>query len=380
MKLFDVYNCYDINLVNGKGMELSDDKGNQYLDFYGGHGVISIGHSHPHYMFRIENQLHCLGFYSNAVKNDLQEKLACKLGKISGYDDYNLFLCNSGAEANENALKIASFHNQKSKVISIKGAFHGRTGGALSITDNPKLASEFNVEHDVAFVEMNDTESLKSELSKGNVSAVIIEGIQGVNGVVEPTIDFLKTAKTVCEENDALLILDEIQSGFGRSGKFFAHQYSGVKPDIITTAKGMGNGFPIAGVLISPKLKPWKGMLGTTFGGNHLACAAAIAVLETIEEEQLIDNAKEIGNYLIANLKDNNAVKAIRGKGLMIGIDIENMSETRTKLLKEYGIFTGSSGENTLRLLPPLSISKAEADQFIEAFNCVLASTCAVKH
>ncbi|MGQ1911468.1 aspartate aminotransferase family protein [Marinifilum sp. RC60d5] len=369
MKLFDVYSCYNINLVTGKGAKLSDDKGNEYLDFYGGHGVISIGHSHPHYMFRIENQLHCLGFYSNAVKNDLQERLACKLGKLSGYDDYNLFLCNSGAEANENALKVASFHNNKAKVISVKGAFHGRTGGALAITDNPKLSSVFNAKHDVVFVDMNDSKSLSNELAKGDVSAVIIEGVQGVNGVFEPKVDFLKSAKSLCKENDALLILDEVQSGFGRSGKFFAHQYANIKPDIITTAKGMGNGFPIGGVLIAPEVKAWKGMLGTTFGGNHLACAAATAVLETIEEEKLIDNAEQMGNYLFAALKDNKAIKAIRGKGLMIGIDIDDMSETRTKLLKEYGIFTGSSGSNTLRLLPPLSITKKEADQFINAFN-----------
>ena len=369
MKLFDVYNCYDINLVNGKGAKLSDDKGNQYLDFYGGHGVISIGHSHPHYMFRIEHQLHCLGFYSNAVKNDLQEKLACKFGKVSGYDHYNLFLCNSGAEANENALKIASFHNKKLKVVSIKGAFHGRTGGALAITDNPKLSSPYNKEHEVVFIEMNDSNTLEKELKSGDVSAVIIEGIQGVNGVFEPEEQFLKNAKAACEKNNALLILDEIQSGFGRSGKFFAHQYSDVQPDIITTAKGMGNGFPIAGVLIAPELEAWKGMLGTTFGGNHLACAAATAVLETIEEEQLIKNAEQMGEYLITALKDNKAIKAIRGKGLMIGIDMENMSEIRTKLLKEFGIFTGSSGSNTLRLLPPLSITKKETDLFIKAFN-----------
>ena len=376
MKLFDVYNCYDINLVNGKGMQLSDDKGNQYLDFYGGHGVISIGHSHPHYMFRIENQLHCLGFYSNAVKNELQEKLACKLGKISGYDTYNLFLCNSGAEANENALKIASFHNKKSKIISVKGAFHGRTGGALAVTDNPKLASAYNAQHEVVFVEMNDTETTVAELKKGDVSAVIVEGIQGVNGVFEPTTEYLKAVKKACEENQALLILDEIQSGFGRSGKFFAHQYSGIQADIITTAKGMGNGFPVAAVLISPEIEAWKEMLGTTFGGNHLACAAAIAVLETIEEEKLLENAVEMGNYLIEKLKENKEIYAIRGKGLMIGIDIENMSEARTKLLQEHGIFTGSSGKNTLRLLPPFSITKKEADQFIEAFNCVTAKTC----
>lgn len=368
MKLFDVYNCYNINLVNGKGSKIADDKGNKYLDLYGGHGVISIGHSHPHYIFRIEHQLHCLGFYSNAVKNDMQEKLACKLGKLSGYDDYNLFLCNSGAEADENALKVASFHTGKSKVIAIKGAFHGRSSGVLAITDNPKLSSEFNAKHNVVFVEMNDSAALEKEMIKQDVAAVIIEGIQGVNGVVEPSVEFLKAAKMLCEKNNALLILDEIQSGYGRTGKFFAHQYADIKADIITTAKGMGNGFPIAGVLISPNIKAEKGMLGTTFGGNHLACAAGMAVLETIEEEQLIENAAELGSYLISKLKDNKAIQAIRGKGLMIGIDLENMPAVRKQLLEDYGIFTGSSGTKTLRLLPALSITKKEVDQFIEAF------------
>ncbi|MBI9058676.1 MAG: aspartate aminotransferase family protein [Labilibaculum sp.] len=369
MKLFDVYNCYNINLVNGKGSKISDDKGNKYLDFYGGHGVISIGHSHPHYIFRIEHQLHCLGFYSNAVKNDMQEKLACKLGKISGYDDYNLFLCNSGAEANENALKVASFHTGKSKVIALKGSFHGRSSGALAITDNSKLSSEFNAKHEVVFVDMNDTTALEKELSNQDVAAVIIEGIQGVNGVVEPSVEFLKSAKSLCEKNNALLILDEIQSGYGRTGKFFAHQHAGIKADLITAAKGMGNGFPIAGVLISPDVKAEKGMLGTTFGGNHLACAAGMAVLETIEEEQLIANAEKIGAYLISKLEDNKAINTIRGKGLMIGIDLENMPVIRKQLLEDHGIFTGSSGNKTLRLLPPLSITKKEADQFIEAFQ-----------
>lgn len=369
MKLFDVYNCYNINLVNGKGSKISDDKGNKYLDFYGGHGVISIGHSHPHYIFRIEHQLHCLGFYSNAVKNDMQEKLACKLGKISGYDDYNLFLCNSGAEANENALKVASFHTGKSKVIALNGSFHGRSSGALAITDNPNLSSEFNAKHDVVFVDMNDFAALEKELSNQDVAAVIIEGIQGVNGVVEPSVEFLKSAKSLCEKNNALLILDEIQSGYGRTGKFFAHQHAGIKADLITAAKGMGNGFPIAGVLISPDVKAEKGMLGTTFGGNHLACAAGMAVLETIEEEQLIANAEKIGAYLISKLEDNKAINTIRGKGLMIGIDLENMPVIRKQLLEDHGIFTGSSGNKTLRLLPPLSITKKEADQFIEAFQ-----------
>ena len=369
MKLFDVYNCYNINLVNGKGFKISDDKGNKYLDFYGGHGVISIGHSHPHYIFRIEHQLHCLGFYSNAVKNDMQEKLACKLGKISGYDDYNLFLCNSGAEANENALKVASFYTGKSKVIALKGSFHGRSSGALAITDNPKLSSEFNAKHEVVFVDVNDAAALEKELSNQDIAAVIIEGIQGVNGVVEPSVEFLKSAKNLCEKNKALLILDEIQSGYGRTGKFFAHQHAGIKADLITTAKGMGNGFPIAGVLISPDVKAEKGMLGTTFGGNHLACAAGMAVLETIEEEQLIANAEKLGAYLISKLKDNKAINTIRGKGLMIGIELENMPVIRKQLLEDHGIFTGSSGNKTLRLLPPLSITKKEADQFIEAFQ-----------
>ena len=369
MKLFDVYNCYNINLVNGKGSKISDDKGNKYLDFYGGHGVISIGHSHPHYIFRIEHQLHCLGFYSNAVKNDMQEKLACKLGKISGYNDYNLFLCNSGAEANENALKVASFHTGKSKVIALKGSFHGRSSGALAITDNPNLSSEFNAKHKVIFVEMNDSVALEAELRNQDVAAVIIEGIQGVNGVVEPSVEFLRSAKNLCEKNKALLILDEIQSGYGRTGKFFAHQHADIKADLITTAKGMGNGFPIAGVLISPDVKAEKGMLGTTFGGNHLACAAGMAVLETIEEEQLIANTEKLGEYLISKLKDNKAINTIRGKGLMIGIDLENMPVIRKQLLEDHGIFTGSSGNKTLRLLPPLSITKKEADQFIEAFQ-----------
>lgn len=369
MKLFDVYNCYDINLVNGKGSSISDDKGNKYLDFYGGHGVISIGHSHPHYIFRIEHQLHCLGFYSNAVKNDMQSKLACKLGKLSGYDDYNLFLCNSGAEANENALKVASFHSGKSKMIAIKGSFHGRSGGALAITDNPKLSSSFNAKHDVVFVEMNNSIALEKELASNDVAAVIIEGIQGVNGVIEPSVEFLKSAESLSKKHDALLILDEVQSGYGRTGKFFAHQHANIKADIITTAKGMGNGFPISGVIISPKIKAWTGMLGTTFGGNHLACAAGMAVLETIEEEKLIDNASIVGDYLVSKLKDNNAIKAIRGKGLMIGIDLENMPEIRKQLVEEYGIFTGSSGSKTLRLLPPLSVTKEEVDQFVGAFQ-----------
>ncbi|WP_372750980.1 aspartate aminotransferase family protein [Labilibaculum sp.] len=369
MELFDVYNAYKINLVNGKGLYVSDDKGNKYLDFYGGHGVISIGHCHPHYIFRIEHQLHCIGFYSNAVKNDIQEKLAYKLGQICGYGNYNLFLCNSGAEANENALKIASFHSGKSKVVAIKGSFHGRSGGALAITDNPKLSSNFNAKHEVAFIAMDDSLALEKELAASDVAAIIIEGIQGVNGVVEPSVEFLKAAERLCKKYKALLILDEVQSGYGRTGKFFAHQYANIKADIITTAKGMGNGFPISGVLISPEIDAWPGMLGTTFGGNHLACAAGLAVLETIDEEKLLENASELGAYLISKLATNKAVKAIRGKGLMIGVDLEDMPTIRKQLLEEHGIFTGASGSKTLRLLPPLSITKKEVDQFIEAFQ-----------
>jgi acetylornithine aminotransferase len=369
MKLFDVYNGYNINLVNGNGCYVSDDKGNKYLDFYGGHGVISIGHCHPHYIFRIEHQLHCIGFYSNAVKNDIQEKLACKLGQLCGYDDYNLFLCNSGAEANENALKVASFHSGKSKMIAIKGSFHGRSGGALAITDNPKLSSSFNAKHEVVFVDMDDAIALEKELAANDIAAVVIEGIQGVNGVVEPSVDFLKAAERLSKEHEALLILDEVQSGYGRTGKFFAHQHANIKADIITTAKGMGNGFPLASVLISPAIKAWAGMLGTTFGGNHLACAAGLSVLETIDEEKLIENASRIGEYLISKLKTIKAVKAVRGKGLMVGIDLEDMPSVRKQLLEEYGIFTGASGSKTLRLLPPLSVGKKEVDQFIEAFQ-----------
>ncbi|MFA8436073.1 MAG: aspartate aminotransferase family protein [Marinifilaceae bacterium] len=371
MQLFDVYSNYDIELVAGKGANLLDEKGNEYLDFYGGHGVISIGHSHPHYIFRLENQLQCLGFYSNAVKNSLQAKLACKLGKVSGYNEYKLFLCNSGAEANENALKLAGFHTGKKKVIAIKGAFHGRTSGALAMTDNPTLASSVNAAHNVEFIEMNDAIALENHLKYRDCAGVVIEGIQGVNGVVEPTAEFLKSARSLCDTYGAVLILDEVQSGYGRTGKFFAHQHAGIKADVITVAKGMGNGFPIAGVLISPDVEAKKGMLGTTFGGNHLACAAGLAVLEILEEESLLENATKMGTYLVEELQKLNSVKAVRGKGLMIGIDLEEMPQIRTQLLKEHGIFTGASGKETLRLLPPLGITIEEAQQFLCAFSKV---------
>jgi len=372
MQLFNTYTKYDINLVSGEGIILADNQGKEYKDFYGGHGVISIGHSHPHYLFRLENQMKCLGFYSNVVENKLQNQLAEKLGELSGYADYNLFLCNSGAEANENALKLAAFHTGKSKVIAIKGAFHGRTGGALAVTDNIKLASNYNAKHNVVFIEMNDTDALKTELEKGDVAAFIIEGIQGVNGVVIPEINFLKEARKLCKQNNALLILDEIQSGYGRTGKFFAHQHADIKADITTTAKGMGNGFPLAGVLIHPKLEGKSGLLGTTFGGNHLACAAGIAVLEVMKEEKLIENAEKVGQYLEDEIKQLVGEDVIRAKGLMIGIDLENKNDVKSKLLFDKSYFTGASGDKTLRLLPPLTLTMADAKAFVSDFSSLI--------
>lgn len=372
MQLFKTYTKYDINLVSGEGITLSDAEGKEYKDFYGGHGVISIGHSHPHYLFRLENQMRCLGFYSNVVENKLQDQLAEKLGELSGYTDYNLFLCNSGAEANENALKLAAFHTGKSKVIAIKGAFHGRTGGALAVTDNSKLASNYNAKHNVVFIEMNDTAALKKELEKGDVAAFIIEGIQGVNGVVLPETSFLKEAEKLCKQNNALLILDEIQSGYGRTGKFFAHQHADIKADITTTAKGMGNGFPLAGVLIHPKLKGKAGLLGTTFGGNHLACAAGIAVLEVMKEEKLIENAAQLGEYLKTEIEDLVGKDVVRAKGLMIGVDLENKNEVKSSLLFHKSYFTGASGDKTLRLLPPLTLTMEDAKAFIQDLSSIL--------
>ncbi len=365
MQLFNTYTKYDINLVSGEGIILIDAEGKEYKDFYGGHGVISIGHSHPNYLCRLENQMRKIGFYSNVVENKLQNLLAEKLGELSGYEAYNLFLCNSGAEANENALKLAAFHTGKSKVIAIKGAFHGRTGGVLAVTDNVNLASSYNAKHNVVFIEMNDTKALKSELEKEDVAGVIIEGIQGVNGVVIPKTDFLKEAEYLCQKHNALLILDEIQSGYGRTGLFFAHQHSDIKADIITTAKGMGNGFPISGVLIHPKIGGKPGLLGTTFGGNYLACAAGIAVLEVMKEERLIENAAKVGQYLEKELKKLVGETALRVKGLMIGLDLENMTEIKSDLLFKKGYFTGASGSKTLRLLPPLTLTLADAKLFV---------------
>lgn len=366
MKLFDVYSLWPIEPVKALGCKVWDKGGTEYLDLYGGHAVISIGHSHPHYVKMIQEQVANIGFYSNSVENSLQTELAEKLGELSGYTDYSLFLANSGAEANENALKLASFHTGKSRVIAFNEAFHGRTSGAVAITDNVAIQAPFNQRHEVTFVPLNDIDAVKSEMSKGDVAAVIIEGIQGVAGIYSPTDEFLQQLSVVCEENDVVLVLDEIQSGYGRTGKFFAHQYSGIKPDIISMAKGMGNGFPVGGILISPKFEAKSGMLGTTFGGNHLACAAAIAVLDVMKNEALVENAKAIGDYLIQQLGSIKGVKEVRGSGLMLGIDLEpELASVRNKLLFENHIFTGGAKNNVMRLLPPLSITKEEVDIFL---------------
>lgn len=366
MKLFNVYSLWPIEPVKAKGCKVWDKEGTEYLDLYGGHAVISIGHSHPHYVKLIQDQVANIGFYSNSVENSLQTELAEKLGELAGYPDYSLFLANSGAEANENALKLASFHTGKSRIITFKEAFHGRTSGTVAITDNPAVQAPFNKGHEVTFVPLNDIDAVKAEIAKGDVAAVIIEGIQGVAGIYLPTDEFLQQLSTVCEDNGVVLILDEIQSGYGRTGRFFAHQYSGIKPDIISMAKGMGNGFPVGGILISPKFEAKSGMLGTTFGGNHLACAAAIAVLDVMKDEALIENAEAIGNYLIEQLNSIKGVKDVRGRGLMLGIDLEpEYADVRNKLLFEKHIFTGGAKNNVMRLLPPLSITKDEVDIFI---------------
>ena len=373
MKLFDVYPLFNIDIVKGKGCHVWDAEGNEYLDLYGGHAVISVGHCHPYYVEKLTEQLNKLGFYSNSVINNLQVVLAEKLGKVSEYDDYSLFLINSGAEANENALKLASFHNGKKRVISFKKAFHGRTSAAVKVTDNPAIVAPINDTIPVTFVPLNNIDAVEAELKKGDVSSVIIEGIQGVGGIQQPSDEFFKALRAVCTKYKAVLILDEIQSGYGRTGKFFAHQYAGIKPDMITVAKGIGNGFPMAGLLISPEFKPVFGMLGTTFGGNHLACIAAIAVLEIMEKEQLLDNATKVGNYLIEELGKLSGIKEIRGRGLMIGIEFEeSIKEIRSRLLFEEKVFTGVAGTNTIRLLPPLCLSMEEAADFMTRFKRVL--------
>ena len=373
MKLFDVYPLFDVNIVQGKGCHVWDDKGQEYLDLYGGHAVISIGHAHPHYVEAISKQVATLGFYSNSVINQLQQEVANRLGMISGYDDYQLFLINSGAEANENALKLASFYNGRTRIISFAKAFHGRTSLAVEATNNPKIIAPINNNGHVTYLPLNDIESMKAEIAKGDVCAVIIEGIQGVGGIQLPTTKFMQELQKACEETNTVLILDEIQSGYGRSGKFFAHQYNGIRPDMITVAKGIGNGFPMAGVLISPKFEPVYGQLGTTFGGNHLACAAAIAVLDVMKEEKLVENAAKIGAHLSEELKHFKGIKEVRGRGLMIGMEFEQpIKEIRQRLLFEQKVFTGISGTNVIRLLPPLCLSMSEADDFLTRLHQVV--------
>ncbi len=370
MNLFEVYKLWDIEPVRGLDTTLWDKEGREYTDLYGGHAVISVGHCHPHYVKMLQDQLGKLGFYSNAVQNSLQRDLAARLGRTCGYDDYSLFLCNSGAEANENALKTASFHTGKAKVLAFRKAFHGRTSGAVAATDNPKIQSAFNATDNIVFVTLNDLEAVERELSKGDFAAVIIEGIQGVAGIYEPTADFLHGLRKLCDRHGCVLILDEIQSGYGRTGRFFAHQHHGVRADIITTAKGMGNGFPIGGVLISPSVKASYGMLGTTFGGNHLACTAALAVLDIIENEHLIENAARIGDYFAEALSQDKAVKEYRGKGLMIGLELKDeYVGLRDRLLFEKRFFTGAAGAQVIRLLPSLTVSRHTAEAFVKAWR-----------
>lgn len=370
MELFDVYKLWPIEPVRAKGWKIWDKNGAEYTDLYGGHAVISIGHCHPTYINMLQEQLNKLGFYSNAVQNSLQKELAAKLGEVSGYNDYTLFLANSGAEANENALKLASFHTGKRKFIALEKAFHGRTSGAVAATDNPKIRAPFNKTDHITFVPINDIIAVDKWLSTGEYAGVIIEGIQGVAGIFEPQREYLQEVSSLCKKHSALLILDEVQSGYGRTGKFFAHQHSDVTPDIITTAKGMGNGFPIGGVLIAPHIKPSYGMLGTTFGGNHLACTAALAVLKVIEDENLVENARVIGEYLIDSLSKLPVFKEVRGRGLMIGLELgQGYEGLRDKLLFEEHIFTGGAGANVIRLLPPLNITKEVADHFINTIK-----------
>ena len=377
MQLYPVYPLFDINIVKGKGCHVWDSEGQEYLDLYGGHAVISIGHCHPHYVEKLTQQLNTLGFYSNSVINRLQEQLAERLGKACGYDNYQLFLVNSGAEANENALKLASFHTGRKRILAALKAFHGRTSLAVEATDNPKIVAPVNANGHVQFLPLNDLEAFQSELAKGDVAAVIVECIQGVGGIRLATSEFMQGLRKACSENGTVLICDEIQCGYGRSGKFFAHQHTGVRPDIITCAKGIGNGFPMGAVLISPQFKAVFGQLGTTFGGNHLACTAALAVLDVIEEEHLVENAASVGSYLLAQLKtlaaETPSIVDVRGEGLMIGIEFSDSIKTlRTRLVKEQHVFTGAASTNILRLLPPLSLTKAEADDFLSRLKQVL--------
>ncbi len=385
MKLFDVYPLFDVNIVKGQGCRVWDDKGQEYLDLYGGHAVISIGHSHPHYIEKVTEQLGKIGFYSNSVINKLQVELAERLGKISGYDDYQLFLINSGAEANENALKLASFTNGRTRVLSAQKAFHGRTSLAVEVTNNPKIIAPINDNSHVTYLPLNDLPAWEAELQKGDVCAVILECIQGVGGIQMVTEAFAQGLAAACKKNGAVLICDEIQCGYGRSGRFFAHQWLGIRPDIITVAKGIANGFPMGGVLISPDFKPVYGQLGTTFGGNHLACAAALAVLDVFEDEGLVENARVVGDYLMEELKNlkteelesegKSHIQDVRGRGLMIGIDLDcPHAEVRKPLIYEQHCFTGCAGQNVLRLLPPLCLTKTNADEFIEKLKVVMTT------
>ena len=379
MELFDVYPLFDIAIDHGKGCHVWDEEGQEYLDLYGGHAVISVGHAHPHYVEAISNQVAKLGFYSNSVQNPLQKEFAKRLGRACGYEDYQLFLINSGAEANENALKLSSFYNGRTRVLSLEKAFHGRTSLAVEVTNNPKIIAPINANGHVTYLPIKDLPAWEAELSKGDVCAVILECIQGVGGIRMVSKEFIQGIRALCDKYNTVLICDEIQCGYGRSGKFFAHQWLDVKPDMITVAKGICNGFPMAGVLISPKFKPVYGQLGTTFGGNHLGCAGAIAVLDIMEKENLVENANKVGSYLIETLtsemKAGNLphVVDVRGEGLMIGIELDiPYKEPRTRLIKEQHCFTGCAGTNVIRLLPPLCISKADADDFIARFKAVL--------
>ena len=374
MNLFDVYPLNNISIVKALGSYVWDDKGEKYLDMYGGHAVISIGHTHPHYVQRLQDQLHKVGFYSNSVKIPLQVELAEKLGSVSGKNEYQLFLCNSGAEANENALKLASFYNGRKKIIAFKKAFHGRTSLAVAVTDNPNIVAPVNQTDNVIFLPFNDEAALEQAFQQHEISSVIIEGIQGVGGINIAADSFLQKIRSLCDEHNAVYIADSVQCGYGRSGQFYAHDHSGVQADIYTMAKGMGNGFPVAGISIAPKIQPKHFMLGTTFGGNHLACAAALAVLEIIEQDDLMTNAKNIGNYLMEELKKLPAIIEVRGRGLMIGIELsEHLKEVKKNLLFKHKIFTGEAKPNVIRLLPALNISKIEADIFLEAIKTELS-------
>ncbi|WP_367864914.1 aspartate aminotransferase family protein [Pedobacter sp. WC2423] len=375
MNLFDVYPLNDIEIVKASGSAVWDANGQEYLDLYGGHAVISIGHTHPHYVKRLTDQLNKVGFYSNSVKIPLQVELAEKLGKVSGKTDFQLFLCNSGAEANENALKLASFYNGRKKVIAFKGAFHGRTSLAVAATDNPKIIAPVNSTDHIVFLPFNDEDALKQAFAAygEEISAVIIEGIQGVGGIKEAAVSFLQLIRTLCDEYNAVYIADSVQCGYGRTGIFYSHDYAGVNADVYTMAKGMGNGFPVAGISIAPKFTAWHSMLGTTFGGNHLACAAALAVLEVMEQDQLMENAAKIGDYLIAELKKIEEIREVRGRGLMIGIELpEELSQVKKNLLFKQFIFTGEAKPNVIRLLPALNLTKAQADQFLENFKIAI--------